>query len=382
MLTSVWGAVVLAGLVAVAAPLILRPFLRRFGVQDVPNHRSSHSRPTLRGGGLAPLAGLTLGCVVAIFALGPGAEPEGSLTDVPTLLTGAAEASPLLLVCAIAAATGLLGLVEDLRGLPVLVRAAGQCAAGAALLTVLSISIGFYWMWIPLGALCFAAYVNIANFMDGVNGISSLHGLATGLSFTALGWMSSTDWMVISGLLLATCFITFLPWNLIRPGMFLGDVGSYLLGGAVAAIAITAMATGLPVMAIVAPMAIYVADTMTTLVRRALRGEPILHSHRTHTYQRLTDLGLSHMAVSALVTLLTVVCSLSGLAVAAGAVSELSGALVITAAIVVYLALPRLGAARVARRTKRTEAAEPALLPPDTAPSHRETVPRRTDEGS
>src|SRR5690606_29011020 len=80
--------------------------------------------------------------------------------------------------------------------------------------------------------LFISSYINVANFMDGLNGISGFHGVIAGAAFGVVGWLTATPWLLIIGVVLAAGYLGFLPWNLTKPGAFLGDVGSYLLGGA------------------------------------------------------------------------------------------------------------------------------------------------------
>lgn len=319
------ASIALAAVVTVAAPFAIRPVLQRLGVMDVPSARSSHTRPTLRGGGIAPLSGIVTGGLVALVSMAARGE----------------VLMPFALVLAAAVAMATLGLLEDLRGVRVPIRAAVQLLVGVVLCIGLMSFYDLSWPWLLVGGVGFAAYVNFANFMDGVNGISSLHGLVAGLAYAGLGYLAGEYWLIISGFLVAAAFIAFLPWNLIPPGMFLGDVGSYLLGGSLAAIAITAMASGLSPVAVLAPLAIYLTDTVTTLIRRAGRGEPIFASHRSHTYQRLTDTGLSHIGVASTVAALTAASSRLGLATSSGLIPSPVAIVVIAAILVGYLLLPR-----------------------------------------
>lgn len=322
MSSVVWGAVSLAGVVAIAAPALVRPSLTKLGVLDVPNQRSSHTNPTLRGGGVAPLMGFILGGIWVSIEL-----PKESML-IPTA------------VLAAAVIVGLVGLVEDLRGLRVTVRAGLQIAVGGGLAIVLSGSLGVSWMWVPIAAIGFAAQVNFTNFMDGVNGISSLQGFVAGSAFAALGAVQDVPWLVTVGLITAFSFIAFLPWNLSAPGMFLGDVGSYLLGGALGATSIAALAAGLSPVAAVAPLTIYWADTVLTLLSRARRHEPIFQPHRSHIYQQMTDLGLSHFAVASVVAAFTLLSSAVGVLAAAAHIPPLIALFLIAALMTLYLLLP------------------------------------------
>lgn len=282
-------------LVSLAAPLIFRPLLHRLGVVDIPNERSSHLRPTVRGVGLAPMVGILIGYGILMTSEGTGSR------------------GLLFVLLAVPVAAGVLGLVEDTRGLAVRVRAGMQLILGiggsAAVIAVTDAS----WWLLPLFAIGIAGYINVTNFMDGVDGISGMHGAVAGAAFSVVGVITGESWLVSAGLILSLAFVAFLPWNLLRGGTFLGDVGSYLLGGAVASIAVAAYAVGAPLVAVVGPVAVYLADTGLTLGRRIVRRERWLESHRSHFYQRLCDLGLSHVQVAAVVAAATVLASGFGL---------------------------------------------------------------------
>jgi UDP-N-acetylmuramyl pentapeptide phosphotransferase/UDP-N-acetylglucosamine-1-phosphate transferase len=106
--------------------------------------------------------------------------------------------------------------------------------------------------------------------------------------------------------------LAFLPWNARRAQVFLGDVGSYALGGALALLAAAAVLRGLPPEAALGPLVLYLADTGWTLQRRIRAGEPVLRAHRTHAYQRLCDAGWSHQRVTVVTGAVTALLSLLG----------------------------------------------------------------------
>ena len=94
--------------------------------------------------------------------------------------------------------------------------------------------------------------------------------------------------------------------------MFLGDVGSYSLGAALAVLAADAVLRGVPVEAVLGPLALYLADTAWTLQRRIRAGERWLQAHRTHVYQQWCDAGWSHQEVTLLTGALTILLTLLG----------------------------------------------------------------------
>lgn len=307
-------------------PFAVKPLLRRWGVIDIPSDRSSHSRPVLRGMGLAVAIALIL---TYGLSLGFGLIPV--------------DRSLALSVLAMTAASAALGWAEDYRGVSIGVRLGMQALVGALGTAAMIVALGIPAWWWPVGVLATVAYVNIANFMDGINGISGLHGGVVGLFYAWAGAANGMPWMVCAGLALAGAFLGFLPWNLGRGTVFLGDVGSYVLGGAIAAIAIGAFLSGVYVEYLLSPLLVYLADTAVTLVLRIRRGEVWYTPHRQHVYQRLTDVGLSHVQSAAVVTTATACVSLISLygLRAAGTGSVLAGVAVVLV-IVLYLVSPVL----------------------------------------
>ncbi|MEQ1737429.1 MAG: UDP-phosphate glycosyltransferase, partial [Rhodoglobus sp.] len=267
--------------VAAIAPLGVIPFLRRLGAFDVPTGRSLHENTAVRGVGLAVLLGFLAACAYLAVA----------------------ESEPLFVILAAAGlSASAIGLVEDIRGVSVRRRAAAQVLLGLAATAALIVATNASWFLLPVGAIGIAAYINVANFMDGVDGISSLHGIIVGAALAVAGLGTDRGWLLAAGLVTAASFAAFLPWNLLRHGTVLGDAGSYLLGGAIAAISTAALLDGVPVVAILGPVLIYLVDTATTLLRRRARGDDLARAHRDHVFQRLAFRRMGHMPTALLVT--------------------------------------------------------------------------------
>ena len=284
---SVW--ILLAGCVAVlaltwAATGLALGLLRRFGVQDLPNQRSSHSEVKPRGGGLAVLLVLVPAWLLAA---------EGFAVALPGFHW--VLAGTLLIVA--------ISLLDDLRSVPAALRFATHILAVAlgiagigevgpvfqGLLPPLldRIAAGFLWLW----------FLNLYNFMDGIDGITGTESVALGLGIGLVAWLAgSAEGLIALPLLLAAGAAGFLIWNWAPAKLFIGDVGSVPLGYLLGWLLLLLAADGHWASAAILPL-YYLADASYTLIRRALRGEPFWRAHRQHFYQRAALARASHAAV-------------------------------------------------------------------------------------
>ena len=324
----------LAFVLGALLPFAVRPILRRNNMVDVPNERSSHTAPTYRGMGLATAAATLLAFVMATM-FGWTYRSSESLQLAVTIAVA--------ILCALA-----LGWLEDIHGVSIMRRAGLQLVIGLLVSVSFATVQGTNVLVLILGAIFIAGYINVANFMDGINGISGAHGLVAGLAYALTGWMVNLPWLALAGVAVAGAFAAFLPWN-VRPGknVFLGDAGSYVLGAALGTLAVGAWFADVPFLLAFAPLMTYLADAGTTLFRRFMAGEQWYKPHRTHTYQRLTDVGFSHLGSTAVVTGTTILVWVllafaSDLYAAGSVVATVGVVLVALAVLVVYLRMPQL----------------------------------------
>lgn len=314
-------------------PIPVRRLLVKLNMVDIPTERSSHQTPTYRGMGLATALAAIIGYTLALAS---GMIPSDRLVAIAVLIG---------MVCSC-----LLGWLEDVRGVSIIIRFGVQVLIGLVITSMMTYSLGTAIVWIPLGVLAVAAYINVVNFMDGVNGISGIHGGVVGAFYTYAGIVNHIPWLAICGLTVALAYLAFLPWN-VRTGrnVFLGDAGSYFLGGAIASMAIGAFLSGVYVEYLISPLLVYLADTGFTLAKRVMRGEQWYKPHRTHIYQQLTDVGFSHLGSALTVAgFTTAITLISIFALPSSAQTQLWAGAAVILLIVLYLSLPLIFRSRKA----------------------------------
>jgi UDP-N-acetylmuramyl pentapeptide phosphotransferase/UDP-N-acetylglucosamine-1-phosphate transferase len=267
---------------------------------DVPNERSSHTRPTLRGGGLVIVLGFFAGLAVWLT--------NGGFLSPRALgwLAGA------LLVASVS-------FVDDLRPLSAAPRFVTHLA-GAVLLTFAGVQL------IETAAIAslVVAFVyvivltNVYNFMDGIDGLAAAQAIIAGAALAVAGVLVANPLVAISGGLLSASSLGFAIYNLPPARMFMGDVGSTFLGFSFAGLSLLAnIGVGggrLPIEFGLVLFAPFLFDSLATLARRVLRGERWYAAHRSHYYQRLVQCGLSHGQVTCLYAGLGVVAAGAALA--------------------------------------------------------------------
>lgn len=267
--------------------LLLRPLLLRLDLVDVPNTRSSHTRPVLRGGGLAIAIGTSAGLVL------------GDVVD--------ARSGLVLLV--VSTGFGALGLADDRRSRTVAFRLSVQFVLSIVGVVLLAAEFDLAPVLVVLAAVAtviwVVGYVNAFNFMDGINGISASTAAIVGVTHMVVGAQIESDLVSVAGAALVGGAIGFLPFNFPVARMFAGDVGSYFLGSYIAILSVIALTDGASIVTVAAPLTLYLFDTTYTMTRRALRGKKIWESHREHSYQYLANRHLNHTRTTAFVAVIT-----------------------------------------------------------------------------
>ena len=280
------------------------PLLERRRILDHPTHRSSHSVPTPRGGGLA---------VVPVVVI--------AWTSIPFLVPEGPGIGDLLLASGGAAVLASLSWRDDLRGLSVKWRLSVHVLVVGLVVGFASLPNPYFQGLVPIwldriaAALALLWFLNLFNFMDGIDGIAGVETVSIGLGCAIIAWVTGQHaWIGVLGVAVAGAGFGFLCWNWHPARIFLGDVGSIPLGFLLAWLLMALASEGAWASALILPL-YYLADATITLIWRAVRGERIWQPHRDHFYQRAIRRGRGHASVSLFVAGINLV--LVGLAVVA-----------------------------------------------------------------
>jgi Fuc2NAc and GlcNAc transferase len=325
---SAWivAAALLAGLIAYLLGRLLIRFASRFGLQDLPNARSSHEVPRPRGGGLGialafllvlpaalpaatfgswnvwlPLAAATLLALVGLtddlkgLGLGPRLLAQGLAVAVLLAALAGAGATP---ESDTGPAAGVFALVSDLATV-----APGLADLPPPLLTALDL------LLVPLLLLAGLWWINLYNFMDGIDGLAATQGLfmllaAWAVKVSGPGGSAALDDLIAAPefaapLILAGAIAGFLLLNLAPARLFMGDSGSLFIGFAIFAAAAHDVTYGdLTSWTWLILGTSFLVDATVTLLRRWLDGQNVTAAHRSHLYQRLSRRWRSHSRVT------------------------------------------------------------------------------------
>ncbi|MCK1491433.1 glycosyltransferase family 4 protein [Bradyrhizobium sp. 180] len=289
-------AVAIAALMSALITWTSRPLLQRYALAR-PNARSSHRIPTPQGAGIAVIAATLI--IALLFA-------SVANVAIPPALVGAT-----ILIA-------LVGFADDIVSLPVLLRLVLQAAAvGAVVFTAPETAriVPALPLALERGLILLAGtwFVNLVNFMDGLDLMTAAEVVPVTAALLLLGWLGELPWpAALIATALCGAMLGFAPFNRPVARVFLGDVGSLPIGLLLGWCLLELAFRGQPAAALLLP-AYYLADSTITLFRRIARREPFWSAHRTHFYQRATDNGFTVPRVIGEVFLLNLV--LAGLAI-------------------------------------------------------------------
>jgi len=302
MHTYIWVYFGSAYLAIVLTPLVIR-LARRIGAVDRPGIRSVHTRPTPRIGGVAIF--LSSMCVIVSLLFLNNTIGQTFRDVRPQVIT--------LLICA--SIVFLIGLIDDLRGLPARFKFAAE-VLGAGALCVAGVRIGdvglyegfalhLGWLGCPLTILWIVGVTNAVNMSDGLDGLAAgIAAIACGViaTFAIYGTTIHTDaardndaMMALFALALLGGLSGFLFFNFNPAKIFMGDCGSLFIGFTIAAASVMCVSKSTALVGLALPalaLGIPIFDTLFSMLRRFLERRSLFAPDRSHFHHRLLEMGL------------------------------------------------------------------------------------------
>jgi len=266
---------------------VVRKYSIKYSVIDIPNERSSHIYPTPRGGGLSILLSIiiTLGMLYYLRLM------------------------PLDIILALSGGflVGIIGWLDDHRHMPIIWRA--LCYTSASIWAVYWIdvaNIGFInedIAWVPFIVSIFIVVglvwvTNLYNFMDGTDGLAAIQAISTACFLGVIFLISKHKDLTIFCFAIASASAGFLCWNWPHAKIFMGDVGSCLLGFIFGTLALIGVKSGIFSISVwYILMSIFICDATLTLTLRIIKKERWYIAHRSHAYQRALQLGCTQLGL-------------------------------------------------------------------------------------
>lgn len=301
--------------VSLLITLLLTPLIRsralKLGLMDLPSERRIHKVPTPRLGGIGIYLGFFLTTSILIFL----SKENSYYSDYPYL--GIFVGGTMIFVL------GLLDDIEPVQSryklLVQIIAASVAWFLGVRILHIVNplyhadfgffeISIGTqiitfsYWISYLLTVLWIVGITNAINLVDGMDGLATGVSLISAIAIWAVSLGQKIDQPAgaLLSAALAGSLLGFLRWNFNPARIFLGDSGSYLTGFVLSALTITCVMKSVT-LAIMTPMlvlifAIPIVDMLYAIIRRLLKGKPILEPDKEHLHHQMLATGLNQKA--------------------------------------------------------------------------------------
>jgi UDP-N-acetylmuramyl pentapeptide phosphotransferase/UDP-N-acetylglucosamine-1-phosphate transferase len=240
------------------------------GRLEAPNERSMHVAPVPVGAGVAIVA-----VALCLWPLSQGFAVPGRSVMLAAALAGLAA----------------LSWADDRRGLSPVVRLSAQVLAVSILLTSVDPQLRALPA-LPLAferfllALAWLWFINLFNFMDGIDGLAGSEGVAIAVGYLAVAALAGLGGPLRElTLIIAAATTGYLVWNWPPARVFMGDAGSIPLGFLFGWLMIDLALHGHWPAAAILPL-YFAADATLTLVKRMRAGRKPWEAHREHFYQR------------------------------------------------------------------------------------------------
>ena len=274
---------------------VLTRWVIRWNIADVPNARSSHAQPTPKSGGVAIAISFLAGMVVILSV-----HEEAPVPDVP-----------FAIFLAMIGVTFAAALADDLIELAPFIKLFCQLAAalvfslfvaridGLAVPMIGNLTFGWFGHLVTIG--WFVLFMNVYNFMDGLDGLAAGGALIALFMLGGIGLILGAHVVYLSALCLFAAVAGFFAFNFPPAKIFMGDTGSQVIGFVIAGLAVIGARGDVGQISIVVVPALFscfIVDVAATLLYRFFRKQPLTQAHREHLFQICNRLGFSHLRLS------------------------------------------------------------------------------------
>ena len=295
--------ILLAFAVALLTSFLSVPFVKNIAIKakaiDIPKDgRRMHKTPIPRMGGLS----IFYGFIVSILCFG------NLNRELWAILFGA-----LIIV--------IVGIVDDIKALPALPKLIAQIISA-----IIPVAMGsrIDFVSIPfsdaatnivfndiisyaLSVIWIVAVTNAVNLIDGLDGLAAGVSTIASASILFIALINGNAFVTLISVCLVGACLGFLPYNLNPAKIFMGDTGATFLGYIMAVMSIQGMFKSYTLITFIIPVLILglpLFDTSFAIIRRLVRGQPIMQADRGHLHHRLIDMGFNQkQTVSVLYTI-------------------------------------------------------------------------------
>lgn len=276
-------------LISIGLVYVMRIHALKKGILDVPNVRSSHKKPTPRGGGLGFIIPLLFSLIILRY-----------FKIIPLSFTVALFGGGTLVA--------ILGWMDDNGGLTAGMRVLFHFLAaswavfwlgGFPGLNLGLFTVHFSWFGSILAVIGTVWMTNLYNFMDGIDGIAGTEAVSVAVVAAIFIYLRGENGLAYFCGFTACSVTGFLVWNWPPAKIFMGDVGSVFLGFIFSVLMLLSEKTGvLPLMLWFVLLGVFIVDATATLLYRIGKGEKWYEAHRCHVYQLAVQAGYSHRQVT------------------------------------------------------------------------------------
>ncbi len=257
---------------------LLVKYAFKIGLVDIPNHRSSHTKPVARGAGIAIFLSFII--TVIIFHYDVVIKNIGFFLGVFVVFIAGViddkyEISPKVKFLFLIVATLFIYFIDDIK------------------ITYIGTYFGYTvylysWMVLPFTVIAVVGYTNALNLIDGLDGLAGLISLIIFVSYFYIGYVHFDDFMITVSFFMIAALLGFLVFNWNPAKVFMGDSGSLVLGFSIAAVSIKAIEY-ISVTSILFLTALPLIDTFTVMIRRLQRGISPFRADKNHMHHRIKN---------------------------------------------------------------------------------------------